>query len=363
VRRPGLSGCAVLSCLLIATPALAQSIAVAGDRLTIDGHPRFLLFLSYFDAMRARWAPCGPGVRSLECDFEYIKRTLKFDGVRILANWTDWRDLHDPADPREPWFARDTLLAPDGTIRRPRMEHLKGVLRRARAAGLVVDLTFTRETVCRRIIESGRCAASDSMSVPAYVRAVRAAIAELAADPSNDHVLVDLQNERNLADRPLQFLPVADVKQLSDQLRGTAGTRRPPIAASMEQSASPAEVARFAHDGALDIAAWHEPRNAEWFRATDRQVKALRDALRSVCGDTSPRPPIYLQEPQRWQNDPNAVHFGEAARRARSAGAAAWTFHTRTGFNVAGTSLLARLEKDPAQKRALEQLHALTNDE
>jgi hypothetical protein len=66
--------------------------------------------------------------------------------------------------------------------------------------------------------------------------------------------------------------------------------------------------------------------------------------------------PINMQEPQRWQDDRDAAHHNTAVQGAKRAGAAVWTFHTRTGFSLENTSLLARLGLDGAQRAALEQV-------
>jgi hypothetical protein len=70
--------------------------------------------------------------------------------------------------------------------------------------------------------------------------------------------------------------------------------------------------------------------------------------------------PIYLQEPQPWQDErapDRAERFLDAAARARRAGAAAWTFHTRSAFILRdGRSLTAQL--DAEQRAVLEGLRA-----
>src|SRR4030095_6402456 len=63
-----------------------------------------------------------------------------------------------------------------------------------------------------------------------------------------------------------------------------------------------------------------------------------------------------MTEPQRWQDDRDAAHHNIAVQGAKRAGAAAWTFHTRTGFSLENTSLLSRLTLDGAQRAALEQV-------
>ena len=56
-------------------------LATAGAAFTIDGRPRFLLLVSYFDALRASDA-------ALETDFTWFA-AHGIDGVRVFPNW--WR--------------------------------------------------------------------------------------------------------------------------------------------------------------------------------------------------------------------------------------------------------------------------------
>ena len=112
-------------------PPGALTLGTRGDRLTVDGEPRFLVLVSYFDALDAA---------ALDEDLAYIARFA--DGIRILPNWWDWR-----ADRECRFHFSDRTLMAVGaggvlTLRPARLERLKTVLRTARAAGLVVDVTF-----------------------------------------------------------------------------------------------------------------------------------------------------------------------------------------------------------------------------
>ena len=56
-------------------------LATDGERFTVDGTPRFLTLVSYFDAMDAV---------ALDDDLARLARSV--DGVRIFANWWDLGD-------------------------------------------------------------------------------------------------------------------------------------------------------------------------------------------------------------------------------------------------------------------------------
>src|SRR5262245_35059012 len=65
-------------------PPPSIAIAVEGDHFTVDrgdgAGPRakFLVFISYFDGLRAT---------DRDGDLNYIANTIRFDGIRILPNW------------------------------------------------------------------------------------------------------------------------------------------------------------------------------------------------------------------------------------------------------------------------------------
>lgn len=107
----------MLSCLLLAAAsaeAQRPSVSVEGDHFLVNGRPRFLIFISHPDAMRARRAgPCtNPSDTSLECDLKYIKETLHFDGIRIFPNW--WNFIDVGGGLLENWFASHTLFTTTG---------------------------------------------------------------------------------------------------------------------------------------------------------------------------------------------------------------------------------------------------------
>ncbi len=99
----------------------------------------------------------------------------------------------------------------------------------------------------------------------------------------------------------------------------------------------------------------HDAREARWHDRTPAVVRAMR-ALAARRGEK----PIYLQEPQPWQDERAAdrpERFLDAAARAKRAGAAAWTFHTRSAFILrGGRSLTGQLDAD--QRAVLERLRA-----
>lgn len=304
-------------------------LGVDGPRFTVDGTPRFLVVVSYFDALRASDA-------TLEADFAWLRRH-GIDGVRIFPNW--WRC----AAVRQcgGHAGDDTLMAaPDGALRPAVLARLTSVLATAGRHGLIVDLSFARETV--------RDAQARQLPASAYADAVVAAVRALGPLP---HVMIDLQNEV-YQNRLFAEGAAADAPRVAALARRVdAGPR------IVFVSTNAAEAERYTYCGVdgcpLDVLAVHDAREPDWH---DRTPAIVRDLV-ALGGRRGPRP-VYLQEPQAWQDErsPDRVErFLDAAARAKRAGAAAWTFHTRSAFMLReGRSLTAQL--DAGERSVLERV-------
>lgn len=342
-------GAWVLSGLVLAAQgAAAQTLGVAGDRFTVDGTPRFLTFISYFDALRAA---------SLEADLDFVKGELGFDGIRIFPNW--W--LYDRDTRPCPSAQDDTLFDVHGGVRGDSvpasgpLARLLVVVREAGKRGLIVDLSFARETV------------PGGMAVEPYRRALQRTAFLLRGQR---HVLFDLQNERDL-DRPAAHLTPEQVRRLRDSVKdpvqgdpgrlvvaSNTGTS-PPFGSGADD---PAGTVGFVKAARLDATAFHDPRGSGWELRVPDVVTRLRRAGK----------PVYLQEPTRWRvgdtsacgrpetadADGRAEHFRTALRNARAAGAAAWTFHTQRAFTLrtGWPSLRRQIEGLPAASAERELL-------
>jgi len=268
----------------------APALKVAGTHFTVDGRPRFVLFISYFDAMRrADAVPDG-----LDADFAFFRG--KVDGIRVFANWLAYGC---PAKP-----ATDTLFDLVG-VDEARWPSFLRVLDKAAGYGLLVDATFDRDAVHRR----------GGMSQAAYVRALVDVTRRLAGRYPN--LYFDLQNEWD--NRGAHAITAPELREL---------------AAAVHQ-ADPARVitasGAFVANAGLDFAAIHDPRDAHWF-----ETAHYREAL-------VPGVATHFQEPTSFSafcpgqdKDDTPGRHAAAAANARRAGAAAWTFHTRTTFRMDG---------------------------
>lgn len=304
-------------------------LGIDGARFTIDGSPRFLLVVSYFDALRASEA-------TLEADFAWLRRH-GIDGVRIFPNW--WRCA--AVGQCGGHAGDDTLMAAtDGGLRPPVLARLKAVLAAAGRHGLIVDLSFARETV--------RDPQGRELSPAAYGDAIVAAVRALEALP---HVMIDLQNEV-YQNRLFAEEAAADAPRVAALARRVDGGTR-----IVFVSTNAAEAERYTYcsgDGCpLDVLAVHDAREPNWH---DRTPAVVRELV-ALGARRGPRP-VYLQEPQAWQDEraPDRVErFLDAAARASRAGAAAWTFHTRSAFILReGRSLASQVDAD--ERKVMEGL-------
>ena len=323
---------------LMAAPT-PPALGVSGAHFTLGGAPRFLVIVSYFDALRASDAV-------LEADFAWL-RAHGLDGVRIFPNW--WRCAAPRQCGGHP--GADTLFEPGtGRIQPERLARLRQVLDRAGRHGLVVDLSLSRETV-------RTTPQSPPLEARAYADAVDALGAALAG--TAPHVMVDLQNE-------VEHNPVFSTRGAEDaaavaRLAARVAKHGVPLLASTGEG----DAERYGFCGAagacpagarpMDVLAVHDTRGPQWHDRTPAVVRAMR-----AIGDRRGVRPIYLQEPQAWQDEraPDRLErFLDAASRAKRAGAAAWTFHTRSAFVLRdGRSLRAQM--DPDERRFIEAIRA-----
>ena len=318
---------ALLLLVFAASPG-AQTLGIDGARFTIDGRPKFLLFVSYFDGLRRAAAADGKG--DVDTDFAYLKRA-RFDGVRLLVNW-HYTCGGGPEDDQK-------LLAADGTINEAMWPVFVRFLERAAAHGLVVDVTFTRETYKTPIPLDG------------YQKGIASVAKRLVDAGGYRHALFDIQNEY-----PLHGLTSDDVHGILTAVR----------------QADPARIVTASGGGndilddpAMSVVAYHDGRNDDWYEPA--AVRRHLDAVRAQTGNKTANKPIYLQEPMPFRKFHPACGHGEwprtgfarrAASAARQGGAAAWTFHTRQSFDLRSRTLVEILQGDPDQKAELEAISA-----
>lgn len=320
-----------LHALSPATPA--PTLGTRGTQLTVGGSPQFVVLVSYFDALDAS---------RLSEDLRYLAGRV--DGIRIFPNWWDW----DPKRKcRARWSDRTLLTMKDGAmaIRPDRLDRLKAVLREARKAGLIVDVTFTYETVrglsrLQADADGLLCGTPNTfrneVNLEAYARGLEGVAAALDSQEF-DHVFFDLQNE--IANNWTR-LNAAQVRVLAGAVRNADPQRLVTVSDFQPDASKQAAVVKTAD---LDLLVFHDwPRSEGWPARTADHVRTFRRALDAAGLQV----PILDGEPPPESDGRGAEAFRASLAGAREAGAAGWTFHTRASFRLDEASLASLLDPD-----------------
>lgn len=316
---------AALALGLLALPATAaaqQVLAVQGDHFTVNGQPKFLTFISYFDGLDSL---------STNADLQFL-RSKGIDGVRIFPNW--WTVAGST-------YAGDTLIRPDGTLDPDTVQRFHWLLSNAEQNQMVVDMSFSVETV------SANSSGAPTLTMAGLLSGLEAAAREFAG---HRNALFDLQNESN-KNRPLQAANTSNLGFTEDELRALrsavkAGDPARIVTASVAVP-DPAPVVGRAQRTQQDVVSWHDPRVASFAEDTIGHTQTLR-----AFGG-----PIYFQEPAK----PSDVGRGDDAFRlavsnAKRAGAAAWCYHHAGSHQLNNTTLQQNL--DPVSRNFLDRFKA-----
>lgn len=309
-----------------ATPCTASGPArleVQGTRFRVDGRQSFPVFASYFDLMRADLA-------TVASDLAYLK-SRGFSGVRVFPQWR--RPAQDQAR---------TLVDEAGAIRSEQnWDHFAGVLREAGSCGMLVDVTFNRESL-------------PDFSVEAYGRGIAEVARRLKG--AAPHVLFDLQNER---DHPVHEAMTFDTSEVTRLRNGVKAADVDRIV-MMSTLGGPDESIALARAASLDVVAFHESQSAGWYEQTTAQVQSLLRAGR----------PVYLQEGARapdrgvscTASGVSVNPWVRAVQIAQRAGAAAWTFHTDAGFELGTRRFQDAIGSCASEREFVEALRTLRLD-
>jgi hypothetical protein len=305
----------------------APRLGITGTQFTVDGAPRFLVFISYFDGVRRVAGGAQP-------DLDYLK--TRVDGIRVFPNWWEYA-----CPPRS---GNDTLFDLQGGIRPAVWQAVDALLAQAGARGLIVDLSFSRETVT----DNGR--PPHVLDADAYQRALTTLVGSTTyLKGRHPHVLIDVQNEWPIHSDQVRIDALLKALRAADPDR------------VLVASSSGGGYAAVGLDVPLVAAAYHDPRERDWYGA--ETARRIVDRIRGSLGAAVQ--PVYLQEPMPWgtvcprqDNDPEPAHFTAALANARAAGAAAWTLHTRMTFDLTSRSFVSKLNEPAAAglKRVMDQL-------
>ena len=319
----------------------AQTLAIHGDQFAVNGQSKFLIFVSYFDAMRR----AGVDGQGLVTDFAFLGSTNpalpgKVDGIRILPNW--WAQPGSRP-------STDSLIDSGGNIRdQGTWDRFVAVLSKAKMYNLLVNVTFTIETI------------QNPPSFANYQSGIQKVVSRLEGEHPGVYrnVMFDVQNEFN------NHLPEAnlDEKYAKVKVLVTAVTTAHEAAVATgsvtnnPRPPTPTEAGAYAVTYQLPVVAFHERRTSDsWFQ--EGTLRAVIADIKSGLGAVVK--PIALDEPQSWTADPSPGHCTQAVKWAQKYGAALWTFHTQTNHDLARHTMLAKMTN--AEKDEINGLRAAAN--
>ncbi|UCD36989.1 MAG: cellulase family glycosylhydrolase, partial [Fidelibacterota bacterium] len=264
--------------------ATILGISKNGRRFTINGHPTFLLGISYYGAT---------SIERPEVWQEELKKLheLGFNCARI---WVTWAHYDEDV----------SAIGRDGNPAEPYWTRFRNMVAYCDRIGIVVDVTFTHNFL---------------KDQQAHVKAV----AELARQlQPYRNLYIDVGNERNVGDS--RFASLKEVTELIAAIKEVDPER---ICTASDGSDIPNEGVAPRTAAGLDLLCPHRRRDsnspAETRDDAQRLLKAAEEAGRVV--------PIHYQEPFRrdyspdW--NPTASEFLTDLDGAVRGGAAGWCFH------------------------------------
>jgi hypothetical protein len=152
------------------------------------------------------------------------------------------------------YLAQDTLFDKDGHLRSATLNKLLDILDAAKDHGLIVDLTFTAETVVD--CPADNCTSGTSaLSFAEYKSALQAITTQLANGGSAyKHVMFDLQNEVDkTSNGPYdRDMDADDIDELAEAVHAIDPGRI--VFASLQSTVSPSTAATFANNAETDVA-------------------------------------------------------------------------------------------------------------
>lgn len=282
-------------------------IGIAGDHFMINGTPRFLLGVSYFDARN--WK---------RSDIDALA-TCGFNNIRIWmenGSGTFWKRWH---------------LEPDGGLNDP--VGLLQLVRYCSAKGITVEVTILDW-------ESNPLSTNPELAIDNTVT--------LLKDEPN--VFYDICNEHTHGSRA--YASHTLMRSYRDRLKSIQQNQVVTASGCCGHLMGPSDQAigtDLSEDAVvalLDFIGPHLPRTPDWSLKTGVRVKSVKRYLASIDRSV----PVFLQEEARRRHsglNPTATEFLEAALKARDAGAGGWIFHTEAGFDLSGArSFFGNLDKE-----------------
>ena len=287
----------ILASFIFVNSVSAVTLGISGNRFTLDGQAKFLVLSGYWDGLDAP---------NPSADLNYLK-SKGFDGIRIFPNlWDYCAGCSSEFTP-----GNNPVIKPDGTINQSRLNQLISIIDTANSLGMIVDVTFARETI------AGNCQASAGNPVICITEFKNGVISVVNALKNKTNVFYDLSNEY---DHPAIDVPNADIIDLKNRIRSNVGTN---IILSVSSSQPSGSVAiNNARSMGMNLVSVH------WASGTTELNTSL------YPGSIISSLPTYVGEPYNTHSVSGytSAELINGVVEAKKAGIAAWLFHSDATF-------------------------------
>jgi hypothetical protein len=280
----------------LSSPRRPTRIGITRDQFSIDGAPRFLLGVSYFDARN--WKQ--PDIDALAArGFNNIRIWMENGGGTLSKHWH---------------------LESDGRLKDP--VGLLDMIRYCSTKAITVEVTILDW-------ESNPLSTSPELAIDNVAHLLR----------SEPNVFYDICNEHThgsgtYASHTLIRSYRDRIKSIQQNQIVTASGCCGHLMGPSDQAIG-SDLSNDVTTALLDFVAPHMPRTPKWSSRTGVRVKSVKRYLASIGRII----PVFLQEEARRRHsglNPAATEFLDAALMAKDAGAAGWIFHTDAGFDLSG---------------------------
>jgi hypothetical protein len=285
--------------------ASAQTLAVQGERFTVNGVPKFLVMVSYFGGLQrpeALWAQ----------DFGYLE-SRGVSGIRVFPEWRG---------------GSQTLFSTTGVINQTTLDKLGRLVDKAGEHGLVVDVSFDCGLSGISDVSNCKWGATQHGGIQGVARA-------LAAKPN---VLIDVWNEQQLHCKPEIRCSPVDLQGIKDVVKNVKANAVVVVSSSSTEDVPVTMVKTFGFDAVTHHDGRDCPTPCQWGDETDDVVRRLKALLARPPATVAP---VYLQEPNRIGSGAGRdsagtfySHAVTALNNARKANAAAWTLHVNPDYDL-----------------------------
>src|SRR3989344_3703606 len=289
----------VLFFLFLIDSASAVTLGISGNRFTLNGQPKFLVLSGYWDGLDAS---------NPSADLNWLK-SKGFDGIRIFPNLWDYC----PNCSQRYTPSSNTAMNPDASIDQTRLNQLISIVNTANSLGMIVDITFARETVA-----GAGCTASagnEVMCVPEFKRGM---ISVMNALNSKTNVFYDIQNEY---DHPAIDLSNADIGNIKS---GLPSGRI--LSVSSGDPSGPTAIS-----------------NADYFgmNLVNVHFAGGQELNTNLSSSVISNKPTYIGEPYHTDSISNYTTSDliDGVVNAKRVGIAVWLFHSNASFGLDGTSI------------------------